>query len=187
MVTIPGEIIALLTFPGVIVHELAHQIFCLLMKVPVIEVKYFRFANPCGYVVHDATKDPKKNFFISAGPFIVNNILGIIITFPIMLEYVSFGASSQGGIQANVILVINIIMMWIGFSILVHSFPSKQDAKIMVERVMKNPDVSKAAKFFAAPIIGISYIGSVGGAAWLDFIYAIAVSCVFPLLIVYVF
>ena len=42
MFVIPGFIISLVTFPGVIVHELAHQIFCMLMKVPVYDVKYFQ-------------------------------------------------------------------------------------------------------------------------------------------------
>lgn len=28
MFFIPGQLIALVTFPGVIVHELAHQLFC---------------------------------------------------------------------------------------------------------------------------------------------------------------
>lgn len=44
MLFIPGVIISIITFPGVIVHELAHQIFCYLMKIPVYEVKYFHYA-----------------------------------------------------------------------------------------------------------------------------------------------
>ena len=39
---IPGPIIALLTFPGVIVHEFAHKLFCDIFNVPVYYVNYFK-------------------------------------------------------------------------------------------------------------------------------------------------
>ena len=31
---IPGVLISLITFPGVVIHELAHQIFCMLCSGP---------------------------------------------------------------------------------------------------------------------------------------------------------
>ena len=43
MMIIPGFIISILTFPGVIVHELAHQICCYICGIKVYEVKYFQF------------------------------------------------------------------------------------------------------------------------------------------------
>lgn len=39
---IPGFLISIATFPGVIVHEAAHQLFCRLTKVAVLDVCYFR-------------------------------------------------------------------------------------------------------------------------------------------------
>lgn len=47
MFFIPGQLIAALTFPGVIVHEMAHQLFCRLFRVAVLDVCYFRF-GPAG-------------------------------------------------------------------------------------------------------------------------------------------
>jgi MFS-type transporter involved in bile tolerance (Atg22 family) len=41
MFFIPGPLIALATFPGVIVHELAHQLFCRWFRIPVLTVCYF--------------------------------------------------------------------------------------------------------------------------------------------------
>jgi hypothetical protein len=41
MFFIPGPLIALATFPGVIVHELAHQLFCRWFRIPVLNVCYF--------------------------------------------------------------------------------------------------------------------------------------------------
>lgn len=72
---IPGIIISIITFPGVIVHELAHQLFCRWFKIPVFEVCYFRFENPIGYVIHEPAKKGYQTILISIGPFIINTIL----------------------------------------------------------------------------------------------------------------
>ena len=61
MFIVPGLIISILTFPGVIVHELAHQICCKICGVAVYQVKYFQFQNPCGYVIHENVTNPWKN------------------------------------------------------------------------------------------------------------------------------
>jgi hypothetical protein len=42
----PGYLIATATFPGVIVHELGHKLFCLLTKTRVVETCYFRVGTP---------------------------------------------------------------------------------------------------------------------------------------------
>ena len=48
---IPGIIITWLTFPGVMVHEFAHKLFCRWTKTEVMEVCYFRFGNPVGLLL----------------------------------------------------------------------------------------------------------------------------------------
>ena len=50
---IPGWLISLVTFPGVVVHEAAHRFFCDVTDTPVYEVSYFRpRGKPAGYVIH---------------------------------------------------------------------------------------------------------------------------------------
>lgn len=178
MFFIPGILIAIVTFPGVIVHELAHQIFCCLMKVPVLEVKYFQFENPCGYVVHESTDKPFANFIISTGPFFINTILGIIIVFPGMFLIHTFGLGSDLSSQ-----IIWLVSIWLGISILAHAFPSIGDANNMVESILKNSDINIFIKILTAPIIGLIYIGSIGSVIWLDFVYAVAVGSLVPLLV----
>lgn len=54
MFFIPGELISALTFPGVILHEWAHKLFCKRLGVKVLEVKYFQIGKKvAGYVVHE--------------------------------------------------------------------------------------------------------------------------------------
>jgi hypothetical protein len=84
---IPGEFIALLTFPGVIIHEMAHMLFCRLSKVAVLDVCYFRFGNPAGYVMHEEPPNFGSAFLISVGPFIVNSLLCILICFPAFVPF----------------------------------------------------------------------------------------------------
>jgi hypothetical protein len=168
---IPGIVIAIVTFPGVMVHELAHQFFCRIMRVPVYEVKYFQFANPVGYVVHEPTDSPFKTFIISVGPFLVNTILGAIIVTPAAIELLMFRDYSNP---------LNLLLGWLGFSILMHAFPSRGDAGVMVSNILKNKEVSIFAKILAAPVIGLIYLGALGSVVWLDFIYAAAVAMVIP-------
>jgi len=78
MFFIPGPVIALLTFPGVIVHETGHFFFCRLFRLAVFDVCFFRFGNPAGYVIHERTDNFKALFFVSMGPFFVNTLLCMV-------------------------------------------------------------------------------------------------------------
>ncbi|MBU5316854.1 DUF3267 domain-containing protein [Clostridium bornimense] len=175
MFFIPGIVISILTFPGVIVHELAHQIFCYIMKIPVYEVKYFQFKNPSGYVIHERTDDPLKSFFISVGPFLINTILGIIIMAPVSIELIGFEDLNN---------ILSLFLAWIGISILMHAFPSVVDGKGLVDSILKNKDVNIFVKIITAPVIGLIYLGAIGSAIWLDLIYAIWISLALPRILV---
>lgn len=175
---IPGFIISIVTFPGVIIHELAHQIFCYLCGLKVYEVKYFQVKNPCGYVVHESTNHPGKIFITSTGPFFVNTILGILIMLPVSIEIIAFKDFSN---------LLGLIPAWFGFSVLMHAFPSSGDATVMVRQILKNKEVGIIPKILSAPIIGLIYIGAIGSVFWLDAIYAAAVSLLLPNLLVYLF
>ncbi len=173
---IPGILIAVLTFPGVIVHELAHQIFCRLCRIPVYKVKYFQFANPCGYVIHEATDNPMKNFLCAMGPFFVNTIIGMLIILPASVDIFLF--RSLWGTHP-----LKLLLAWVGFSILMHAFPSTGDADSMVKSILKNTSVSMPVKIVVAPVIGLVYLGAFGSVVWLDALYAFGMAIVAPLLL----
>lgn len=171
---IPGFLIAALTFPGVIVHEFAHQLFCRLFRVPVYDVVYFQMKNPSGYVAHEPTEKPLASFMISVGPFIVNTLLGMLIVFPAAIELFRFE------VYQNILIL---LLGWLGISILMHAFPSTGDAKVMVQSILKNPDVNLAVKVVTAPVIGLVYLGALGSMMWLDLIYAVFMAMVLPNLV----
>lgn len=175
---IPGVVITAVTFPGIIVHELSHQIACRICKVPVFEVKYYQSKNPAGYVVHEVPSNPWKSLFISVGPFIFNTILGMIITLP--AYSIIDGFYTMDTSIGALLFLMKIVLYWLGISIMMHAFPSTGDAKSMTKSILQNKEVNIFARIVSAPLIGLCYIGAIGSIAWLDLFYAIGMSAILP-------
>lgn len=174
MIAIPGFLISIITFPGVIVHELAHAIFCKIFRVPIYEIKYFQMDNTLGYVAHERPNNSLKTLLILVGPFIINTILGLLITRPIAVSTIIFKDEWT---------YLNYFLAWIGVSLLMHAFPSIGDAKVLIDTIIKNKEVSIIFKIITCPIVGLIYLGSLGSSLWLDFIYAGFVAVVVNLMI----
>lgn len=161
MFFIPGILISFLTFPGVIVHELAHQLACRFVKVPVFKVCYFQSKNPNGYVIHERTKNFFQTVVISMGPFILNSILGLFIFLP-----------GRFSVEEG---LIEYFLMWLGISILMHAFPSQQDLAYVFAG-LKEKSVHFLVKIFIFPIACLMSIGTIGSVIWLDLGYSLLVS-----------
>ena len=147
---IPGEIVALITFPGVIFHEIGHRLFCDLLHVPVYKICYFTYGTECGYVVHEPTDKAWKAFFITFGPLLINTLLCIILTFPFGLTKVLLGSAEwDKGYMYY-------LMVWLGFSIGIHAFPSKTDLSLFNRTLKENPFKWKISYFLISPIVIIT-------------------------------
>jgi len=170
---VPGFLITLITFPGVIVHELAHQLFCRWYKVPVFEVVYFRTGNPAGYVLHEKPQNKWQSLMISIGPFFLNTIIGALIALPAALPVFTFE-------NAN---LFHYLLIYLGVSIAMHAFPSTGDANAILE-TLKDRETSLLTKIAGYPLIGLIYIGSIGSFIWLDLVYGIAIAVGLPKLII---
>jgi hypothetical protein len=168
-----GWLVSIITFPGVIVHEIAHQFFCRIAKVAVLDVVYFRLGNPAGYVVHEHPQKTYQHLLIGLGPLFINSIVGAIIALPAIIP-VRFGSSNP----------IFLLLIWLGFSVAMHSFPSTGDAKSIWKAVMQ-PEVNFAYKFITVPIVGLLYLGALGSIFWLDAIYGLAIVNVIPYVILH--
>ncbi|RYD85464.1 MAG: DUF3267 domain-containing protein [Sphingobacteriales bacterium] len=170
---IPGILISIATFPGVIVHELAHQLFCRWFKVPVFGVCYFRFENPVGYVIHEPAKEVYQTVFISVGPFIINTILCFVIGFSAALQF-KFDSAN----------LLDYLLMYLAISIGAHAFPSTGDASSLWNAVVKSKTSSWFSKAIVTPIVGFIYLGALGSFFWLDIIYGSAVALGLPYIII---
>lgn len=165
MFFIPGVVISIITFPGVIVHEAAHMLFCRLRRVAIFDVCFFRFGNPAGYVIHEETDDFTSAFLISFGPFIINSLLCMLICLPALAAIRYFDADEP----------LSYVLLWLGISIGAHAFPSAHDARNVwtvakVEAKKWNP-----LAIVSFPLVIAFVIGNVLSVVWFDFIYAGAI------------
>lgn len=172
MFFIPGWLIEILTFPGVIVHEIAHRIFCHLSGTPVYDVRYFKpLAKPAGYVVHGHPDNLRSAFLISAGPLIVNTILCAILGIVGSLQILVLDNEHADGTH--------IVIFWLAISIGAHAFPSNHDAREFVARVEQDRG-SGLLYFTAKGFSGLLAIANALRVIWFDMIYALVVSMSLP-------
>lgn len=171
---IPAILISLVTFPGVIVHELAHQLFCRLYKIPVFKVVYFQTKSPVGYVLHEVPDNKWHSIMIGVGPFFVNSILGVLIALPASLSVMEFHHSASP---------LDILLLYLGISIAMHAFPSTGDAAA-IWRSVKEEGTPLLVRIVAYPVVGLIYAGALGSFFWLDALYGAGIVVGFPKLLI---
>jgi len=151
-------LIALVTFPGIILHEWAHKFFCDRTKVPVYKTCYFRLGNPAGYVIHGPVDNYGKAFLIATAPFLVNTAVAVILFFIAVI--IPLG-------------LITYLLYWLGISIAMHSFPSSEDADNLwsysKRALRRNP-----LALFGFPVVGLIKLAGILRAIWFDLLYAIS-------------
>ena len=170
---VPGWAISIVTFPGVIVHEMAHQFFCRLTRVAVLDVCYFRFGNPAGYVVHEAPRFASQTIIIGVGPFVFNSLVGAFIAAPGAIPVLHFQSAQP----------IDYFLIWLGVSVAMHSFPSTGDAN-NIWQALRSEKVPVIAKLVGAPLVAVIYLGAIGSVVWLDAIYGVALAMLLPKLMI---
>lgn len=158
---IPGQLVSLLTFPGVIIHEWAHKKFCDWLNIPVIKVVYFSFfKNPAGYVIHQKPKTYKETFWISVGPLILNSVLTLV------LGLIAANMPDDGWSY--------ILIIWLALSIGMHSFPSDGDMEhISYASKIALGQQKSFLHYLAFPFVWIIWIANKLRFFWFDFIYAV--------------
>jgi Putative zincin peptidase len=173
MFFIPGELISILTFPGIIVHEFAHMLFCRIRKVAVFDACYFRIGNPAGFVVHENTSNFTSTFLISMGPFFVNTLLCLLICLPAYMPIKFF----------NIEHPLSYFLIWLGVSIGMHAIPSNQDAKNVFNQAKEKIKDKNILAIVSFPIVGLIYVFNILRFIWADLFYGVAIGIGIPALI----
>jgi len=154
---IPGFLISLLTFPGVIAHELGHLMLCRLTGIKVYEYALLQLKNPMGFVAHENPQSVWKGFLISFGPFFLNSLLAVLLAIIWMFT-------------PNAL--IGLFVLWLAFSIGAHAFPSTGDAKSLWKQTKESFTQKKFWNGVFVPFIILIYIGAILSVFWVNFIYA---------------
>lgn len=159
MLLIPGWLISIVTFPGTIIHEWAHKKFCEWLDVPIHKVVYFRIGNPAGYVLHEQPQTYQQTFWISVGPLLINSAMAVILGF----------FSSQCVVESGLWY----LLLWAGFSVGMHAFPSDHDME-HVSIASKNA-IKRGGAFWhylAIPFAWLIWFANKLRFFWFDAIYA---------------
>src|SRR5262245_37168127 len=170
MFFIPGQLIAILTFPGVIAHEAGHMLFCRLKRCAVFDVCFFRVGNPAGYVVHEEPKNFSSAFWIAVGPLVVNSILCILLSFPAVIPLRIFGQPD----------LISYFWMCLGISIGMHAFPSSHDAQGLWLQARKAAASRQALVLLSYPLVFAIYFANAARVFWFDALYGFGLGFLLP-------
>jgi len=168
---VPGPIVALLTFPGVILHEAAHLFFCKLFGLQVYDVRFLRLGNPAGYVIHEKTENFAALFFVSIGPFVVNTAVCIIFC---TSAWLSLKGLRVGGPVAY-------LFYWLGLSSGMHAIPSTADLSNLWEMAPAKARQGNLLAILSLPLVAVLYIVNLGRVVWADLGYGIAVGVLGPI------
>jgi hypothetical protein len=170
MFFIPGQIIAALTFPGVIVHETAHLFFCKLFKLKVFDVCFLRFGNPAGYVIHENSDNFTAQFFVSIGPFIINTVLCMVFCTAAFLPVR----------ELKVVDPLAYFFYWLGISIGMHAFPSTVDLSHLWKAAPALAKKGNLLAILSLPLCAILVVLNYGRVIWADLGYGLLVGMLGP-------
>ncbi len=173
MFFIPGQVISAVTFPGVIVHEAAHLFFCRMRRVAVFDACFFRFGNPAGYVIHEETDSFLTTLLICLGPLLINSLLCILICASAFFPHQVFQRSD----------IFTYLLLWLGISIGMHSFPSTGDANTLWHNGVQALKRFNLLALVAFPLVVLIYLANVLRILWFDAIYAFAIGLGLPTLL----
>ena len=173
MFFIPGQLISILSFPGVIVHEFAHVLFCKLRNVAIFDVCYFRVGDPSGFVIHEATPNFTTTFLVSMGPFFVNTLLCLFICLPAYMPVKFFDLNHP----------LSYFLIWLGVSIGMHAIPSNQDASNVYEQAKEQVKHWNILAIISFPLVFMIFIFNILRFFWIDLIYGSAIGIGIPALI----
>jgi hypothetical protein len=173
MFFIPGQIIAVLTFPGVIVHETAHLFFCKLFKLKVYDVCFFRYGNPAGYVIHEQSENFTAQFFVSLGPFFVNTLLCVVFCTAAFLPVW----------ELKVVDPLAYFFYWLGLSIGMHSFPSNTDLSHIWKTAPRLAGRGNVLAIVSLPLCAVLVVAGYARVVWADLGYGLLVGVLGPLAI----
>jgi hypothetical protein len=158
MPVILGWLISLVTFPGIILHEVAHWLCCNLAGVPIFKVRFFRLGTPAGYVVHGLPDNFGAMFLVTVAPFFVNTVAAITVYLAAL----------------NVTNSVTIgILFWLGISIGMHSLPSRGDADNLWNYSKQSLKRSIWA-VFGLPFTLFIRLAALLNTVWFNLLYSIA-------------
>ncbi|WP_137289400.1 metalloprotease family protein [Natronorubrum halophilum] len=177
--------VQLASIPGIVVHEFAHKKACDLVGVPVLEVVYFRFGTPSGYVRHTQPDRYRESFVISVAPFLVNTVVSMaaFLGLAALVTAVGTEGAPPGELLAAIwtasreTLALAVVLCWLGLSVGMQAFPSTGDANTLWTRSRSEWRRSPVV-LLAVPFVLVIYVANLLSWLWADVLYAVGLGIV---------
>ncbi len=163
-----ANIVSLITFPGVILHEWSHKFICERVAIPVHKVCYFRLGNPVGYVIHGDVESFSKMFLITMAPFVINTTLAVVIF------SLAFIMPSRNTLY--------FALCWLGISLAMHSLPSTDDFNNLLQNARQQWRHNFAA-LLALPVVWLLKLLRFRDTIWLGLFHAVIMLALTDLLV----
>lgn len=164
------RLLTLATFPGVALHEYAHETVCDRYRIPVHEVCYFQLGTPPGYVIHARPKRYRHHFAVMVAPFLLNTAVALGLFYALVRGAVE-GRLPAATLPPTVEFVGVVALAWIAVSSGVHAFPSERDATELwlqtKRRLPWNPLV-----LLGVPVLAVIWLLDALRTIWADVAYA---------------
>lgn len=157
------KVVALLTFPGVIAHEVAHRIICDFFNVPVYRISYFQLGNQLGFVEHGQSTNLSVTILITAFPLIFNTILATVLSSAISIPVLTLRCDPSE---------LEVTLMWIALALGMHAMPSKTDLDILKAQMKLAEDRETLAMRIAILFTVFGDFTVLSRVIWIDFWYA---------------
>ena len=127
-----SKLILLLSFPGVILHEISHRFFCDIYNIEVYSIDYFvPFSDRAGCVKRKQIDTLRQEFFIAIGPLIINSLVCIMLTFPMACSW--YSGIPFLNFFSTLECAIHIFVAWVGYSAGLWAIPSTQDVSGLID------------------------------------------------------
>jgi hypothetical protein len=171
---IPGRIIDMITFPGVVMKAVARRLWCDVLRIDVYEVRYFE-----GTVIHAPIETVGHAALLAFAPMSVNTALCAVLMFPLYFT-LDLGVDLKDSPAL-------FILLWTGFSVGMHALPSSA----MVIGYLKGlPDAARRGVGFAVlrTVVVPSFVMiDVLKRFWIDAVYVVLVGTAAPALVTWAY
>jgi hypothetical protein len=173
MITL-GILLTAVTFPGAMVREAAHLLFCRLLKLAIFDVRFLELNPPFGHVQHEHSNHFGAAALETLAPFFINTLLCLLFCWAAFLpvwELRIFDPQSY-------------LFYWLGFSMGMHALPSAGDLQHLWKLTPAAAKRGNVLALLALPIVGPLRGVEFARAFWPGILYAAAIGVALPLALV---
>ena len=166
-----GIILTALTFPGAMVREAAHLMFCRMFTLAIFDVRFLELNPPFGHVRHEHSNHFWAEACETLGPFFINSALCVLFCWSVFLPVW----------ELRVFDPLAWLFYWLGISMGVHALPGADDLKHLWKLA---PAASRRGNVLAIvtfPLVAVLRLADYTRVLWPGIAYAIALGIFAPL------